>query len=54
MSFQVRIGSLGGTVFFQVGLCAPLQTVPAAVHIPLHTRFFISNQAAKGITLKMV
>ena len=23
MSFQVGIGSLGGTVFFQVGLCIP-------------------------------
>ena len=23
MSFQVGIGSLGGTVFFQVGLCTP-------------------------------
>ena len=27
MSFQVGIGSLGGTVFFQVGLCAPLWTM---------------------------
>ena len=27
MSFQVGIGSLGGTVFFQVGLCTPLQTM---------------------------
>ena len=25
MSFQVGIGSLGGTVFFQVGLCTPLR-----------------------------
>ena len=25
MPFQVRIGSLGGTVFFQVGRYAPLQ-----------------------------
>ena len=25
MSFQMGIGSLGGTVFFQVGLCTPLQ-----------------------------
>ena len=25
MSFQVGIGSLGGTVFFQVGFCTPLQ-----------------------------
>ena len=27
MSFQVGIGSLGGTVFFQVGLCTPLGTM---------------------------
>ena len=27
MSFQVGIGSLGGTLFFQVGLCTPLQTM---------------------------
>ena len=27
MSFQVGIGSLGETVFFQVGLCTPLQTM---------------------------
>ena len=27
MSFQVGIGSLGGTVFFQVGLCIPLRTM---------------------------
>ena len=27
MSFQVGIGSLGGTVSFQVGLCTPQQTM---------------------------
>ena len=27
MSFQMGIGCLGGTVFFQVGLCTPLQTM---------------------------
>ena len=27
MSFQVGIVSLGGTLFFQVGLCTPLQTM---------------------------
>ena len=27
MSFQVGIGSLGGTLFFQVGLCTPLRTM---------------------------
>ena len=27
MSFQVGIGSLGGTVLFQVGLCTPLWTM---------------------------
>ena len=27
ISFQVEIGSLSGTVFFQMGLCTPLQTM---------------------------
>ena len=27
MSFQTGIGSLGGTMFFQVGLCTPLRTM---------------------------
>ena len=27
MPFQVRLGSLGGTVFFQVGLCTSLETM---------------------------
>ena len=27
MLFQVGIGSLSGTVFFQVGLCTPLRTM---------------------------
>ena len=27
MSLQVGIGSLGAAVFFQVGLCTPLQTM---------------------------
>ena len=27
MSFQARIGSVGGSVFFQVGLCTPLRTM---------------------------
>ena len=27
ISFQVGIGFLGGTVFFQVGLCTPLRTM---------------------------
>ena len=27
MSFQVGIGSLGVTAFFQVGLCTPLRTM---------------------------
>ena len=31
MSFQVEIGSLGGNVFFQVGLCTPLRTKSAQV-----------------------
>ena len=29
MSFQVGIGYLGGTVFFQVGLCTRLRTISA-------------------------
>ena len=32
MSFQVGIGSLGGTVFFQVGLCTPLRTMYSYIH----------------------
>ena len=27
MSFQAGIGSVGGSVFFQVGLCTPLGTM---------------------------
>ena len=27
MPFQVGNGSLGGTVFFQVGICTPLRTM---------------------------
>ena len=27
MSFRVKIGSLGGTVFIKVGLCTPLRTM---------------------------
>ena len=30
MSFQVGIGSLGGTVLFQVWLCTPLRTMRMA------------------------
>ena len=42
MSFQVGIGSLGGTVFLQVGLCTPLQTkAPSVVHLTLSTLFFM-------------
>ena len=33
MSFQMGIGSLGGTVFFQVGLCTPLQTMNRRIHV---------------------
>ena len=33
MSFQVGIGSLGGTVFFQVGLCTPLQTMTKTIPV---------------------
>ena len=34
MSFQVGIGSLGGTVFFQVGLCTPLRTMNCILVLP--------------------
>ena len=27
MSFQAGIGAVGGSVFFQVGLCTPLRTM---------------------------
>ena len=33
MSLQVGIGSLGGTVFFQVGLCTPLRTMNCRIHV---------------------
>ena len=35
MSFQVGIGSLGGTAFFQVGPCTPLQTM--AMYMAINT-----------------
>ena len=38
MSFQVGIGSLVGTVFFQVGLCTPLQAMR------IEARFFLFSQ----------
>ena len=41
MSFQVGIGPLGGTVFFQVGLCTPLQTM--VPHLKMIKRFFSST-----------
>ena len=31
MSFQVGIGSLGGTVFFQVGLCTLVWAMPVSI-----------------------
>ena len=34
MSFQVGIGSLSGTVFFQVGLCTPLRTMALRLLVP--------------------
>ena len=33
MSFQMGIGSLGGTMFFQVGLCTPLRTMNGRIHV---------------------
>ena len=40
MSFQVGIGSLGGTVFFQVGLCTPLQTMEFFVILGSFSPFY--------------
>ena len=41
MSFQVGIGSL--TVFFQVGLCTPLQTMV------MNTKFSVFVNCVEGI-----
>ena len=41
MSFQVEIGSLGGTVFFQVGLCTPLRTTFSTNVLLLFKHFFL-------------
>ena len=32
MPFQMGMDSLGGTVFFQVGLCTPLQTMEESLN----------------------
>ena len=42
MPFQVGIGSLGGTVFFLVGLCTPLQTMVWFLrYVVQRTEFFV-------------
>ena len=41
MAFQVGMGSLGRTVFFQVGLCTPLRTM-------------ILLQTARGILTSLI
>ena len=45
MSLQVGIGSLDGTVFFQVGLCNPLRTMFSWLHIG----FYYSNYENKVV-----
>ena len=46
MSFQMGIGSLGGTMFFEVGLCTPLRTMCSLLHLQtttLQSKFFGLN-----------
>ena len=45
MSLQVGIGSLDGTVFFQVGLCNPQRTMFSWLHIG----FYYSNYENKVV-----
>ena len=42
MPFQVGIGFLGGTVFFQVGLCTPLRTMNVNTYTALCDSFCIT------------
>ena len=44
MSFQVGIGSLGGTVFFQVGLYTPLRTMTSFMHWYNEVNIFMNHQ----------
>ena len=44
MSFQVRSDSLGGTLFFQTGLCTPLRTMHL-VHETLKSAVSFMNLA---------
>ena len=50
MSFHVGIRSLGGTVFFQVGLCTPLRTMNLHDICIYHlsTFYFQKNEGGKG------
>ena len=53
MSFQVGIGSLGGTVFFQVGLCTPLRTMnlyDICIYTTLAHFIFKKMRVAKGVS----
>ena len=47
MSFQVGIGSLGGTVFFQVGLCTPLRTMSIKMSWYSVSSFFLFRTNCK-------
>ena len=50
MSFQVAIGSLGGTMFFQAGRCTPLRTMNLHDICIYHlsTFYFQKNNGGKG------
>ena len=43
MLYKVGIGSLGGTVFFQVGLCTPQQTMSK-----VFDRLYIKHKSDRG------
>ena len=51
MSFQVGIGSLGGTVFFQVGLCTPLRTMPCKTNFNESIKNLEHNQVNLSLCL---
>ena len=50
MSSQVGIGPLGGTVFFQAGLCAPLRSINLHDICIYHlsTFYFQKNEGGRG------
>ena len=49
MSFHVGIRSLGGTVFFQVGLCTPLRTMNLHDICIYHLSTLYSKKKEDGI-----